>query len=115
MDCKNCGNERESHERYCRNCGARVIHNRLTTKGLMAQLGEEFLNYDNKLLKTFKDLVKKPEVVIDGFIKGVRKRYVNPVGYFTLAVSFAGLFNFVLNKFFPERMKEAYVKLLWMF
>ena len=108
MDCKNCGNELESHERYCRNCGARVIHNRLTTKGLMAQLGEEFLNYDNKLLKTFKDLVKKPEVVIDGFIKGVRKRYVNPVGYFTLAVSFAGLFNFVLNKFFPERMKEVF-------
>ena len=108
MDCKNCGKELESHERYCRNCGARVIHNRLTAKGLMTQLGEEFLNYDNKLLKTLKHLITKPEVVIDGFVRGVRKRYVNPVGYFTLAVSFAGLFNFFLNKFFPDLMKEVF-------
>ena len=108
MDCKNCGYHLDPTEKYCHKCGARVIHNRLTTKGLMAQLGEEFLNYDNKLLKTFKDLIKKPEDVIDGFIRGVRKRYVNPVGYFTLAVSFAGLFNFILNKFFPNRMKEVF-------
>ena len=70
MDCKNCGYHLDPTEKYCHKCGARVIHNRLTTKGLMSQLGEEFLNYDNKLLKTFKDLVKKPEVVIDGFING---------------------------------------------
>lgn len=111
MTCKNCGFAIDQSEHYCPNCGARVIHNRLTFKGLLNQFGEEFLNYDNKLLKTFVDLFKRPEVVIDGFVKGVRKRYVNPVGYFTLAISFAGLYAYIINKFFPDLMKEVFSKI----
>jgi len=46
----------------------------------------------------------KPEAVIDGYIKGIRKRYVNPISYFGLAITVTGLYLLILNKFFPETL-----------
>jgi hypothetical protein len=111
MNCKNCQRPLKDEETYCHYCGARVIHNRLTTRGLISQLGEEFFNYDNRLLRTFVDLFTKPEVVIDGYIQGVRKRYANPVGYFTLMVTFSGLYLWVMQKFYPDVMQRLFAGL----
>jgi hypothetical protein len=111
MNCKNCQRPLKDEETYCHYCGARVIHNRLTTRGLISQLGEEFFNYDNRLLRTFVGLFTKPEVVIDGYIQGVRKRYANPVGYFTLMVTFSGLYLWVMQKFYPDVMQRLFAGL----
>ena len=111
MNCKNCERPLKEEETYCHYCGARVIHNRLTARGLISQLGEEFFNYDNRLLRTFIDLFTKPEVVIDGYIQGVRKRYANPVGYFTLMVTFSGLYLWVMQKFYPDVMQKLFAGL----
>ncbi|MBR9845800.1 MAG: DUF3667 domain-containing protein, partial [Algicola sp.] len=59
---------------------------------------------DNKLLRTLIDMFKQPEVVIGGYIEGVRKRYVNPISYFGLAITLTGLYLLILNKFFPESL-----------
>ena len=48
------------------------------------------------------DLFKKPEVVIGGYLDGVRKRYVNPISFFGLAITVTGLYILILNKFYPE-------------
>ena len=82
MNCKNCHTELSEHDDYCRNCGARIIRNRLTFRNLFEHLSETFFNYDNKLLRTLIDLIKKPEDVIVGYINGVRKKYVNPISMF---------------------------------
>lgn len=79
-----------------------MIRNRLTFRNLFEHLSETFFNYDNKLLRTFIDLFKKPEVVIEGYINGIRKRYVNPISYFGLAITLTGLYILIINKFFPE-------------
>ncbi|PHR71636.1 MAG: hypothetical protein COA67_06375 [Lutibacter sp.] len=65
---------------------------------------EQFLNYDNKFLQTFIHLFTKPEVVIDGYINGTRKKYVNVISYFAIAITLSGLQMFILNKFFPEML-----------
>jgi len=40
-----------------------------------------------------------------GYINGVRKKYLNPVSYFTIAIFLGGIFFFLNKKFFPEVME----------
>lgn len=104
MECKNCNDSLRTDYSYCPACGAKVIHNRLTIKNLWYDFTERFFNLDNTFIVTFKHLFTKPEAVIGGYINGVRKRYMNPVSYFTIAVFLGGIFFFLNKKFFPEAM-----------
>ncbi|MCB0457152.1 MAG: DUF3667 domain-containing protein [Flavobacteriaceae bacterium] len=104
MECKNCTKELSSNDDFCSICGAKVIRNRLTIKNLWADFTEQFLNYDNRFLQTYLNLFKKPEEVIGGYIHGTRKRYVNVISYYAIAITFAGFQLFIIRKFFPESM-----------
>jgi len=104
MPCKNCERPLDSSSNYCAYCGAKIIRKRLTFKNLLAHFSEQFFNYDNKFLQTLIDLIKKPEFVINGYISGVRKKYVNPISYFAIAITIVGLQMFVISKFFPESL-----------
>lgn len=104
MNCKNCNISLLETDDFCSNCGGKVIRNRLTIRNLFQYFSEQFLNYDNKFLKTFIHLFTKPEVVIDGYINGTRKKYVNAIGYFAIAITLSGLQLYIFNKFFPEAM-----------
>lgn len=104
MNCKNCKIELTNDSDYCNKCGARVIRNRLTFGNLFTHFTEEFLNYDNKILQTFIALFIKPEAVIRSYISGTRKKYVNVINYYAIAITIGGLQFFILQKFFPEAM-----------
>lgn len=104
MNCKNCDTTLMDDFNYCSSCGAKTIRNRLTIKTLLNDFGEQYLNLDNKFLKTFFALFTKSEIVIGGYINGTRKKYVNAISYFTIAITFSGLYLFVLNRFFPDTM-----------
>jgi hypothetical protein len=112
MNCKNCHTELISDSDFCNRCGSKVIRNRLTFKNLFEHFSDTFFNYDNKLLRTFIDLFIRPEVVIGGYIDGIRKRYVNPISYFGLAITFSGLYLLILNKFYPEALDFLKLTLL---
>ena len=102
MKCKNCNTTLSLENNYCNACGAKVIRNRLTLKNLFSDFIETYLNYDNKFIQTFINLFKKPEDVIGNYINGTRKKYVNVISYFTLAITISGLYLLIMNKFFPE-------------
>lgn len=104
MNCKNCQTELLPRSGYCSRCGAKVIRNRLTLKNLIGSFSEQFFNYDNKFLQTFLNLFKKPEDVIGNYINGTRKKYVNVISYYAIAITLGGLQFYILNKFFPEAM-----------
>jgi len=102
MNCKNCHTELQAQDDYCKSCGGKVIRNRLSPKNLFAHFSETFLNYDNKFLKTFISLWTKPEIVVRSYISGTRKKYVNVISYFAIAVTLSGIQMFLLQKFFPD-------------
>ena len=104
MECKNCFLTLQTHHNFCPHCGAKVIRKRLTIKALFSHFSEQFLNYDNKFLQTFIGLFKQPEAVIGCYVNGTRKKYVNVISYFAIALTLSGFQMFIFNKFFPELM-----------
>jgi len=109
MKCKNCHSPLNFESDYCHACGGKVIRNRLNFKNLFEHISETFFNYDNTVLRTLIDLFRRPEQVIQPYIDGVRKRYVNPVSYFALALTISGLYLLVLKKFYPETMDFSFI------
>jgi hypothetical protein len=73
-----------------------VIRNRLTPKVLAEQVNEEFLSIDNKFLITLIDLLKKPEAVIDGYIHGLRKKYIGVIPFYAISLTILGFQTFLL-------------------
>lgn len=102
MVCKNCNIPLHEGANYCAKCGAKVIANRLTFKHLSAELIANYLNVDNTFLRTFLALFSKPEIVICGYIDGVRKKYLNPVSYIAIALTITGILVFFMRRTFPE-------------
>lgn len=102
MNCKNCNNALKDTQKYCDECGAKIIQNRLTPRVIAAQVNEQFLSIDNKFLKTFIDLFKKPEDVITGYINGTRKRYIDVLQYFAVSLTLAGIQVFLMTTFFKD-------------
>jgi hypothetical protein len=104
MECKNCGTSQRSDFNYCPNCGAKVIRNRLTFKNLSHDITDRYFDLDNTFLRTFKHLLTKPELVIDGYISGIRRKYLNPISYFGIALTLSGLLIFLMQKVFVIEM-----------
>ena len=109
MECKNCHSILNEDLNYCPSCGGKIIRNRLTLKNLLQHFSESYLNYDNKFLKTFINLFKKPEDVIGSYIEGTRRKYADVISYFAIAITLSGLQMFILNKFFPEAIDISYM------
>lgn len=103
MKCKNCENSLLETDKFCNDCGAQVVKNRLTLKFLFNEFYRSFFSIDsNKPVLTFIDLFKRPEEVIGGYIEGVRKKYIHAFGYFTIAITISSLFYFFALKFYPD-------------
>lgn len=102
MDCKNCNISIKDNDNFCPSCGGKVIRNRLTIKNLLEYFSEQFLNYDNKFFQTFIHLFTQPEVVIGGYIDGVRKKYINPINFLAISLTLSGVYFF----FFRDKLKQ---------
>ncbi|WP_299099360.1 DUF3667 domain-containing protein [uncultured Winogradskyella sp.] len=104
MNCKNCNNTLRESQKFCDECGAKIIQNRLKPKVLVAQVNEQFLCVDNKFLRTFIHLFTKPEMVIVSYIDGTRKKYIDVLQYFAIALTLAGIQLFIMSTFFKESL-----------
>ena len=105
MNCKNCNTALSKLINYCPLCGAKIVKKRLTFKNITADINEQFFNIDNKFLKTFTHLFSQPEEVINGFIEGTRKKYVNVIQYFAISLTLVGIQVFLMNTFFREALE----------
>ncbi len=102
MECRNCGSSLDPRINYCPICGAKVVRRRLSLRNIWNDINEQFFNLDNKLLKTFNHLFIKPELVINSFIAGTRKRYISVIQYFAIGLTFVGLQVFLMETFFTD-------------
>ncbi|MEY8848264.1 DUF3667 domain-containing protein [Psychroserpens sp. XS_ASV72] len=108
MNCKNCDTALSKLINYCPICGAKIVRKRLTLKNISADVTQQFLNIDNKFLKTFTHLFTNPGHVINSFIDGTRKKYINVIQYFAIALTLVGIQVFLMNTFFEEAFEIDY-------
>ncbi|MCL5129541.1 MULTISPECIES: DUF3667 domain-containing protein [unclassified Algibacter] len=107
MECRNCNHLISTESIFCNACGEKTTFKRLTVKSFIVDFFNQFLSIDNKLFKTFIDLFRKPDLVIDSYINGFRKTYVNVISYLGLSITLMGLQFFILKKFFPELLQYS--------
>src|SRR5205823_13370794 len=90
--CENCGAELQGH--WCARCGQPAIDYRRSFRHVIADLLDEFLNWDSKFFATIALLIFKPWRLTNEFVAGRRVRYVHPLRLYLLA---SILFFFAVN------------------
>ncbi|CAM1372028.1 DUF3667 domain-containing protein [Tenacibaculum xiamenense] len=117
MNCKNCNHTLEEDDLFCEKCGAKVIKERITFRFLIMELFA-MLGIDSLFFRTLKGMVIKPEVVLNEYLGGVRKKYVNPFAYLAVGAAaslvlfniFQGSFSqmqYAINKTQIEKLKVS--------
>jgi len=90
--CENCGAELQGH--WCAHCGQPAIEYRRSFRHVVADLLNEFLNWDSKFFTTIALLLLKPWRLTNEFLAGKRVRHVNPLRLYLLA---SIIFFFAVN------------------
>jgi hypothetical protein len=90
--CENCGALLSGH--FCAQCGQPAIDYRRSFRHVLADLLNEFLNWDSKFFATIGLLLVKPWRLTNEFLAGHRVRYVHPLRLYLLA---SILFFFAVN------------------
>ena len=98
MRCKNCDGTLRTDYLYCPACGGKVIRNRITVKNLWVDILDRYFNLDNTFIKTFVHLFTKPENVIEGYLQGQRRKYLNPISYLGIAITLSGFIVFMMAR-----------------
>src|SRR5207247_9619199 len=90
--CENCGTPLQGH--WCAQCGQPAIDYRRSFRHVIADLLNEFLNWDSKFFATIGLLLVRPWKLTNQFLAGHRVRYVHPLRLYLLA---SILFFFAIN------------------
>src|SRR4030095_3798993 len=90
--CENCGAQLQGH--WCAKCGQPAIDYRRSFRHVIADLLNEFLNWDSKFFATIVLLLARPWILTNQFLAGHRVRYVHPLRLYLLA---SLLFFFAVN------------------
>lgn len=103
--CLNCEYSLNGDEKYCPNCGQNAEFQDLSLKHLFMSFLDNFLNFDAKLFKTFRD-IWIPNKLTRSFIAGKRNIYVHPFRFmFICLVIYFGLISISMKDL--ELFKEA--------
>ena len=104
MKCKNCQFALRTDYSFCPSCGAKVIHERITFKGLFHDFLERYFNVDNTLFRTMRHMFTQPETVILGYLDGIRRKYLNPASLLAIALTLSGISLFIMKKYAWENI-----------
>lgn len=86
--CANCGAERRGD--FCQACGQQYLPaGRLTLGHLWREFTERFLKLERGLFFTAWQLCLRPGAVARRYVRGERRRFINPLTYFLVACTIA--------------------------
>jgi hypothetical protein len=96
IECLNCKQPISDNDNFCSNCGQVNDELPLSIKQFVSEFFSGFFSFDTRFFKTFIPLIFKPGKVSKDYIKGKRRRYVNP---FQLYLHVTILFFLVVGLF----------------
>ncbi len=87
-------------QKFCASCGAEVVRERITLRKLIFDFFSEFFGWDNKYFITIKTMLSTPQIVIGGYIEGIRKKFMKPLPFMLISVTIATLaFNIFSDRY----------------
>ena len=81
--CLNCGEPLSGP--FCSKCGQRAVPAYPTLRELAGDAWSELSGYDGRVLRTFRNLVRRPGALTIEVLEGHRARYVSPVRVYLVA------------------------------
>ncbi|MTI22546.1 DUF3667 domain-containing protein [Fulvivirga sp. RKSG066] len=99
--------EQSATGNYCSNCGQNQQLHRLEWKYLFADLQRRWLGFDNMFYRTLRDMLLAPEEVITSMHRGIKVRYMGPVGFFFLMMTILILLYSLLGVDMLEVTKDV--------
>ena len=81
-ECIQCGHEAPG--KYCANCGQKQHIARLSVKTFFTDFLSRVYGLDGAMPRTLIGLSRNPGAVIREYVRGIRGKYVGPVGYYFL-------------------------------
>ncbi|NJN50264.1 MAG: DUF3667 domain-containing protein [Polaribacter sp.] len=98
MECKNCNYSLTENAQFCDHCGAKVVKSRITLKEMISLFFEDVFGVDSRFFRTLKEMAIHPNKVLEEYLTGVRKRYVNPFAFLAIAVGI----SLIVFKYFED-------------
>ncbi len=109
--CLNCTYQLSNKDKYCPQCGQKAEFQNLSFKHLFSSFLDSFLNFDNRLFKTLKD-IWIPNKIIRKYMSGQVAMHIHPFRLlFMSLVLFFGLISISFRNFdfFPKNSMEKQI------
>ena len=84
-ECLNCGFELNQSHLFCPDCGQKIHYSKLSLWSLLAEFFASLFNLDSSLYRSILYL-PIPAYLSKKFMAGKRKRYLNPIRFFLIAL-----------------------------
>jgi len=104
MNCKNCKTNISETTKFCNSCGAKVVIDRITVKGMLSDVSQNIFGWDNKFFLTIRKLIIAPQEILGEYLNGTRKKYTNPITFFAIGMA---LSIFIFNTFDEEYLSMS--------
>ncbi len=105
--CKNCGKHIPPASQFCPNCSQRYTTGKVNFKDLIAELIDNFFQWDARWLKTIRYLFWPGKLTKEFFI-GRHRSYIHPIRVFLVATAiFIYLFSQFIAKNDDEQLMES--------
>jgi hypothetical protein len=101
VTCTNCGASLTG--KYCRECGQQAIDPDPTLREFLHEAAEHLLQWDGKLLATFRTLVTKPGNLTTEYLAGRRVSYLSPLKLYLLC----SVLYFTLSALIPANIRTS--------
>jgi hypothetical protein len=102
ITCNHCGSKEVLE--YCANCGQKQLPSTLTTKALLWDALDNILNISKQVAGTLKTLLLHPQLVVDAYLSGNRKQYVNPFRFLLIVGALTVALFLVLQPYFKSNI-----------
>jgi hypothetical protein len=104
--CLNCGSEITG--KYCVQCGQKTTVERLTWHSLLHETVHFFTHIEHGFIKTVRQLLLKPGLVMTSYLEGKRKDFHKPIGFLLIWVAIYLLITGLVNKFGHYEMVDSF-------
>ena len=106
--CLNCGHPLDRSDIYCPHCSQLNSTKHLSFTDFFSEFLSSILVYDSRLRSTLKDLLFRPGVMSQNYIKGQRLKYANPFRFFLSVSIIFFLMKGVLGMVTNSEEQKAY-------